>query len=134
MKAILKRHRGSGSNVTDIPLHCAPSHVATYLLGPLYADCKRSEPRLPRVSHAHEAMARRDLIQRVGGPVAVEQFHQLVLEGWVDLFMDAAPNCVLQQASDNGKRAQYPISVCLRECGSVMGRMCCQSKEQKHCD
>jgi hypothetical protein len=51
------------------------------LLDPLYADCSGSEPRqLPRVSNEQEAMAK-ELIQRVGDPVAVEKFTQLVLEG-----------------------------------------------------
>jgi hypothetical protein len=85
----------------------APAHVATYLLDPLYAECKVSEPKLPRVSHEHEAMAK-DLIQRVGGPVAVEQFPRLVLEGWVGPFKDAVPKCVPPQASDYRKRA--PVS------------------------
>jgi hypothetical protein len=107
LKATWKRRRGVGSNSSDVQPLLAPAHVATYLLDPLYADCKGSEPQLPRVSHEHEAMAK-DLIQRVGGPVAVEQFTQLVLEGWVGPFKDAVPECVPPQASDHRKRA--PVS------------------------
>jgi hypothetical protein len=69
-----------------------PALIAALLLDPLYADNSSNAVNVPHVSHEHETSAKQ-LIERLRGREAANQFADLLLLGWSGELFDPAQRC-----------------------------------------
>jgi hypothetical protein len=90
-----------------VPLLSA-AHTAAYLLDPLYAKVDGKQVMAPDVPFHREEGAR-DLIERIGGEAARDEFVATVGGGWSGIMAETAKGCAatLQQAQGAGADAGH---------------------------
>jgi hypothetical protein len=93
-----------------VPL-LSPAHTAAYLLDPLCCAVCSGIANTPTVPMDHEEAARQ-LIERVGGPTASQQFLTLMSEGWTGTLCQPVAACAQQQetAQPMGKRHRPQVA------------------------
>jgi hypothetical protein len=89
-----------------VPL-LSPAHTAAYLLDPLFCVVRGGVANVPLVPSDREEAAQQ-LIERVGGPAASQQFNTLIAEGWTGAPFRSMAACAQQhetaQAVGNRQR------------------------------
>jgi hypothetical protein len=93
-----------------VPL-LSPAHTAAYLLDPLYCTVRGGVANAPLVRSDREEAAQQ-LIERVGGPTASQQFDTLMSEGWTGALCRPVAACAQQHetAEAMGKRQRPRVA------------------------
>jgi hypothetical protein len=98
-----RRRDNTGPGATSVQPILQPAHTVAYLLDPMFAVADGGDMVAPKVSMEREKLAC-ELVKRVGGAVAGDQFMSFLSEGWHKDLKDQVQKCT--QPTGEGERKQ----------------------------